>query len=157
MDYDVTETMHNIRLLAGSSLETHIPAYCERNVFPKTMYNLRQPLQTLQGSKLLEKLGEVWRKFFTVTVPTISLIFSILPTTQNVFESMLLRLFLRDIVQKVNFWESLAAAKHLDPRVKHMCYLILTFCQKDVQRGDLLRYNAILVDHITRSNHRQSK
>ncbi|KAA3672557.1 uncharacterized protein DEA37_0011173 [Paragonimus westermani] len=121
------------------------------------MYNLRQPLQTLQGSELLEKLGAVWHTFFTVTVPTISLIFSILPTTQNVFESMLLRLFLRDIVQKVNFWEALADASYLDPKIKHMCYLIFTFCQKNIQRDDLLRYNAILMDHITRSKDRQIK
>ncbi|TGZ61865.1 hypothetical protein CRM22_007747 [Opisthorchis felineus] len=130
-NYNITETMQDIRSLVGSNLESHIPAYCEKKVFPITMRILRKPLQGLQGVELLKKLGEVWRTFFTFTIPTISLMFALLPTAHHIFEAILLQAFLTEIVEKLNAVEVIVQSEKTDVWIEHMYSVLLTFCNEN--------------------------
>ncbi|TGZ61866.1 hypothetical protein CRM22_007747 [Opisthorchis felineus] len=120
-----------LRSLVGSNLESHIPAYCEKKVFPITMRILRKPLQGLQGVELLKKLGEVWRTFFTFTIPTISLMFALLPTAHHIFEAILLQAFLTEIVEKLNAVEVIVQSEKTDVWIEHMYSVLLTFCNEN--------------------------
>ncbi|CAL8083969.1 unnamed protein product [Calicophoron daubneyi] len=147
-DYDVTDAMQNIRILASTPLRGHILEYFETKILPNVIRSLRKPLQSLQDLELLNELGTTWKRFFSFSIPTTDLIFSPLHSSGNTLEYVLLKAFFHEIVQKLDFKKTIDRTHFWNPNLNHMCFVLSIFCREELKADTDYNYSEILIRHL---------